>query len=307
MKRPTATATTATATTATATTRVTSTTAGRLFVFVMFLAFFFPFVPLGVASFAFRWHWPNLLPTQWLGDVRGSMPFPVGWDYLLSPVSGLGPALGNTVVIGIITATIAVTLSLPAARVLARYRFPGKAVVEFLLLVPVIVPQIAVGIGMLLLFMRIGIARTYGGIILAHLVPTIPYAVRILTAVFQNLDPRYEEQARTLGAGRFTALYRVVLPIVLPGVTTAFLFSFLISSNVFLLTFLISGGRLQTLPTMLFSHIESGAPLDATTAGLVLIVSLPGLVFLLVADLLTGDRTVLGRASPAYRSSEKPG
>lgn len=273
--------------------------AGRVFVTAMFLVFFLPFFPLILASFAFRWHWPKLLPTQWLWDVRGTTPYPVGWDYLFSPISGLGPAFANTVVIGIATAVLAVALSLPAARVLARYRFSGKAIVEFFLLVPVIVPQIAVGIGMLLLFMRIGIARTYTGIILAHLVPTIPYAVRILTAVFQNLDPEYEEQARTLGAGRLTAFFRIVIPMVMPGLATAFLFSFLISSNVFLLTFLISGGRLQTLPTMLFSHIESGAPLDATTAGLVLIVSVPGLVFLLIADWLTGDHTALGRTSMA--------
>ncbi len=266
------------------------TPAGRVFVILMFIAFAFPFLPLLVASFSFRWHWPELFPTQWLWDARGTTPFPVGWDYLFSPISGLGPAFLNTLVIGVVTAVIAVAISLPAARVLARYTFPGKSLVEFFLLVPVIVPQIAVGVGMLLLFIRIGIARTYGGIVLAHLVPTIPYAVRILTAVFQNLDPRYEEQARTLGAGRFQAYARIVLPIVLPGITTALLFSFLISSNVFLLTFLISGGRLQTLPTMLFSHIESGAPLDATTAGLVLIVSLPGLFFLVLSDWLARDR-----------------
>jgi putative spermidine/putrescine transport system permease protein len=82
---------------------------------------------------------------------------------------------------------------------------------------------------------------------------------------------------------------------VLPGMTTAFLFSFLISSNVFLLTFLISGGRVPTLPTMLFAHIESGAPLDATTAGLVLIVSVPGLIFLGLTDMLNGEAVLPGK------------
>jgi putative spermidine/putrescine transport system permease protein len=274
---------------------------GRIFIVVMLLCFVLPFLPLLVASFSFRWHWPELLPTQWLWDARGTTPFPVGWDYLFSPISGLGPAFANTMMIGVTAATLSVVISLPAARVLTRYTFRGKGAIEFFLLVPVIVPQIAVGMGMLLLFMRLGIARTYTGIILAHLVPAVPYAVRILTAVFQNLDPRYEEQARTLGAGRWRTLARVVLPLVLPGVTSAFLFSFLISANVFLLTFLISGGRLQTLPTMLFSHIESGAPLDATTAGLVLVVSVPGLVFLVISDWLTGDHNALGRTSYATR------
>ncbi len=268
---------------------------GWIIVIAAFVVFFFPFVPLVVASFSFRWHWPALLPTEWLPHGREVSPFPIGWDYLFSPISGLGAAFFNTVVIALATAVVAVTLSFPAARAIARYRFPGKSAVEFFLLTPVIVPQIAVGMGMLLLFLHVGLAGTYTGIILAHLVPSIPYAVRILTAVFQNLSPDFEDQARTLGATRMRTLRHVVLPMVLPGILTAALFSFLISANIFVLTFLIARGRLQTLPTMLFSRIEGAAPLDATTAGLVLVVSVPGIVFLLLADWITGGGSLIGR------------
>lgn len=261
--------------------------------------FALPFIPLILASFSFRWHWPDVLPSMWMWEARGTTPFPVGWDYLFSPVSGLGPAFANTVGIGVATAFLATLIALPAARVLARYNFPGKEAVEFFLLVPVIVPQIAVGIGMLMLFIRLGITRSYVGIVLAHLVPTVPYAVRILTSSFQNLDIAYEEQARTLGADRISVLRYVVLPLIMPGLLTALFFGFLISSNVFLLTFLISGGRIETLPTLLFQFIESGAPLDSTTAGLVLIVSIPGLVFLLLSDLLARDGRSIGRTPVA--------
>ncbi|MFP4509916.1 MAG: ABC transporter permease [Spirochaetaceae bacterium] len=271
----------------------------RFVLTVAALVFGLPFLPLLIASFSFRWHWPDLLPGAWMWDAGQTAPVPVGWGYLLSPVSGLGIAFLNTVGIGVVTSLLAVVIALPAARTLARHDFRGKAVVEFFLLVPVIVPQIAVGIGTLLLFLRLGLARSYAGIILAHLVPTLPYAVRILTSVFQNLDPRYEEQARTLGAGRVQVFRRIVLPMAFPGLITALLFGFLISANVFLLTFLISGGRIDTLPTMLFQFIESGAPLDSTTAALVLVVSVPGLVFLVISDLLTGDPAALGRTSMA--------
>ena len=262
--------------------------AARVFVVVMFTAFAAPFVPLVLASFSFTWHWPDLVPTQWLWDVRGTTPFPVGWAYLFSPVSRLGAAFANTVAIGIVVAAVTLAIGLPAAHVLARYDFRAKGVAEFFLLLPIIVPQVSVGIGMLLLFMRLGLFRTYPGIVLAHLVPALPYGVRILTAVFQNLDPGYEDVARTLGADRLARLRHVTLPLIARGMATAGLFAFLISTNVFLLTFLISGGRIATLPTMLFSHIESGGPLDATTAGLVLIVSMPGLLFLLIADRVSG-------------------
>ena len=268
---------------------------GWAFILAAFIAFFFPFLPLVVASFSFRWHWPEVFPSEWLWDARGTTPFPIGWDYLFSPISGMGSAFFNTVVIGAATSLIAVTISLPAARAIARYSFPGKHAVEFFLLTPVIVPQIAVGIGMLLLFIRLGLAGTYIGVILAHLIPSTPYAVRILTAVFQNLSPDFEDQARTLGAGRLRTLRYVVIPMVMPGVITAALFAFLISVNIFLLTFLISRGRLQTLPTMLFSHIEGAAPLDPTTAGLVLVVSIPGVAFLILSDWITGDPKTFGK------------
>lgn len=265
----------------------------RIALWIVFALFSFPFVPLVVASFAFRWHWPAVLPTEWLWTARDASTVPVGWAYLFSRVSRLGPAFANTTLIGVAVASLAVALALPAARVIARYDFRGKSFFEFVFLMPVIVPQISIGIGTLLLFLRLGLVRTHVGVILAHLVPTLPYALRIMTAVFQNLDHGYEEVAQTLGAGRMQRFVRVVLPLVLPGVATAGLFAFLISSNVFLLTFLVSGGRIPTLPTMLFSHIESGAPLDATTAGLVVIVSLPGIAFLLLTDRLTGQRLSL--------------
>lgn len=266
------------------------------FLLAAFAAFVVPFIPLIIASFSFRWHWPEVFPSEWIRDAREVAPFPIGWDYLFSPVSNLGPAFANTVFIAAVTAALAVAISLPAAVAIARYDFPGKSAVEFFLLTPVIVPQIAVGMGMLILFTRLGVAGTYAGVILAHLVPSTPYAVRILTAVFQNLDPDYEAQARTLGAGPWAAFRHAVLPMVLQGIVTAALFSFLISANVFLLTFLISRGRLETLPTMLFSRIEGAAPLDPTTAGLVLVVTIPGIVFLIVSDFLSGDSTPLGRS-----------
>lgn len=265
------------------------------FLLAALAAFVIPFIPLIIASFSFRWHWPQVFPSEWMWDAREVAPFPIGWDYLFSPVSNLAAAFANTVIIASITAVLAVAISLPAAMAIACYDFRGKSAVEFFLLTPVIVPQIAVGMGMLVLFTRLGLAGGYAGVILAHLVPSTPYAVRILTAVFQNLGPDYEAQARTLGARPLAAFRHVVLPMVLPGIVTAALFSFLISANVFLLTFLISRGRLETLPTMLFSRIEGAAPLDPTTAGLVLVVTLPGIVFLIVTDYLTGDSSSLGR------------
>lgn len=242
-----------------------------------------PFLPLLIQSFAFRWDWPNLLPTQWWWTARGKMALPQGWDYVLSPYSHLWEATLNTVFIGGTVTVLCLAICLPAARVLARESFRGKSAFEFFLSLPLIVPESAIGIALLMIFIRIGLAGSYPGIIVAHLIPTIPYMIRMLTAVYQGLGTEFEEQARVLGASRWQTLRMVTLPMLMPGVVAGCLFTFLVSTNIFLLTFFLGQGRILTLPTLLFSKI-SGGNLDASAAGLTLLVSLPGIVLLVISE-----------------------
>jgi putative spermidine/putrescine transport system permease protein len=242
-----------------------------------------PFVPLIIQSFAFQWDWPNLIPTEWWFTARTQARLPQGWDYVLSPYSRLGEAAFNTVLIGGVTTLICLIICLPAARVLARDSFPGKRAFEFYLTLPLIVPEAAVGIALSMLFVRVGLAGNYAGIIIAHLIPTTPYMVRMLTAVYQGLAPEYEEQAHILGASRRQTLFAVTLPMLLPGVIAGCLFTFLVSTNLFLLTFLLGQGKIITLPTLLFSKLAGGA-LDPSAAGIALVAALPGIALLLVSE-----------------------
>lgn len=256
----------------------------RLYLTLTILAILGPFVPLLIASFAFRWSWPSLLPTAWWWDARGSARFPLGWDYVFSPVSRVLESTGNTVFIALIVTALCTLVSLPAARVLARERFRGKSFIEFFMLTPLIVPEIALGLGILVTFIQLGLAGSFTGIILVHLIPTIPYMVRVLTSVFQGLSRDYEEQARVLGAGPIRTMWHVTLPMILPGVIAGGLFAFLISSNIFLLTFFIGQGRIETLPTLLFSRVHGGGVLDPVAAGVALVVCIPGLIMLIITE-----------------------
>ena len=257
---------------------------GRLYVTLTMLAILGPFVPLVIASFAFRWTWPNLFPTSWWWEARETSRFPLAWDYVFSPVSRVLESTVNTVLIALIVTAICVVISLPAARVLARERFRGKSWIEFFLLTPLVVPDIAVGLGILITFISLGLAGSYTGIVLAHLIPTIPYMVRVLTSVFQGLSRDFEEQARVLGAGPLRTMWHVTLPMILPGVIAGSLFAFLISSNIFLLTFFVGQGRVETLPTLLFSRVHGGGVLDPVAAGVALVVCIPGLIMLIITE-----------------------
>ena len=242
-----------------------------------------PFIPLIIQSFAFRWAWPDLLPGTWWLEQRDRAMVPLAWDYVLSPYSRVWEATVNPVLIGSIVTVICLAICLPAARVLAREKFRGKSAFEFFLSLPLIVPEAAIGIALLMMFIRLGLAGSYVGIIIAHLIPTIPYMVRMLTAVYQGLGRDFEEQAMILGASRWQVLRLVTLPMLLPGVVAGALFTFLVSTNIFLLTFFLGQGQIVTLPTLLFSKIAGGT-LDASAAGITLIVTLPGIILLIISE-----------------------
>ncbi|MEM7736965.1 MAG: ABC transporter permease subunit [Deinococcota bacterium] len=252
----------------------------RLYLGFVALALVGPFVPLMIASLAFRWSWPDILPSRWWWQARGTTLRPLAWDYLAAPVSGVPEALVNTVGIALVVALLAVLISLPAARALAKRRV--WAGLEFWLLTPLIVPEIAIGLGMATIFLRLGLAGNPLAVVLAHLVPALPYTIRTLTAAFQNYDTDYEAQARSLGAGTTRVFWHVTLPLLLPSLLAAGLFAFIISSNIFLLTFFVGRGSIDTLPTLLFAKLNGGASLDAVAAGLALLVALPGLILMLL-------------------------
>ena len=203
---------------------------------------------------------------------------PLAWDYVLSPYSRVWEATVNTVLIGSIVTVICLAICLPAARVLAREKLRGQSAFEFFLSLPLIVPEAAIGIALLMMFIRLGLAGSYVGIIIAHLIPTIPYMVRMLTAVYQGLGRDFEEQAMILGASRWQVLRLVTLPMLLPGVVAGALFTFPVSTNIFL-----GQGQIVTLPTLLFSKIAGGT-LDASAAGITLIVTLPGIILLIISE-----------------------
>ncbi|KZL15427.1 Molybdenum transport system permease protein ModB [Pseudovibrio axinellae] len=255
----------------------------RLLVLAMVTFTIAPFAPLVIQSLAFRWAWPNILPTVWWHEQRGLSPLPLAWDYVFSSSSRVAEATANTLGIGIAVTLLCLVVCLPAARVLAQSNFRGKSQLEFLIVLPLLLPEAAIGIALLMIFIGLGLAGTYVGVIIVHLIPTIPYMVRMLTAVYQGHGTEAEDHARVLGASRSQVFFQVTLPMILPGVIAGCLFTFLVSTNLFLLTFFIGQGEIITLPTLLFAKISGGA-LNATGAGIALIASLPGIILLFFTD-----------------------
>lgn len=242
-----------------------------------------PILPLAIWSVAHGWRFPDLLPQTWSLEA---------WSFAVEPRSGVLQSFLVTTGVALATTFLAAIVGFPAGRALGLYRFRGKLLVTILLLAPALLPGMAVVFGLHGAFLRLGLVGTVPGVILAHLIPVLPYMVLVMAAVFSRFDPDLEAQARSLGATPWQTFRTVTLPAILPGLLTAALFSFLVSWSQYLLTLAIGGGRVQTLPLLLFSFSSAGR--NDITAAIALLYILPGLlIVVMTARQITGRGAAL--------------
>lgn len=233
-----------------------------------------PLVPLVLWAAAGSWRYPALLP-----ELSGR-----GLGLVLDR-QVLG-ALGTSTLIATTVAAVALVVGGAAGRALAT-PFRGRRLVQLTLLAPALVPTVAVTLGIGVYFVRYGLADTVAGVVLVQLVPTVPYVALVTAAAFERLDPALDQQARMLGAGPVRRMLTVTLPAVRPALLVAAFLAFLISWSEYVLTLLVGGGTVRTLPLLLFAAIGS-SDLPAAAA-LSLVITVPPLLLVgLTARQLTG-------------------
>ncbi len=243
-----------------------------------------PLIPLGIWSFARGWYFPDLLPRNW--SLRA-------WEYTLSDTAGVIECLWLTIGISLAATFLSIIVGVPAGRALGLYRFRGKELVELMILAPTIVPGIAVVLGIHSVFIALGLNNTVGGVIIVHLIPTLPYMVLVMSGIFANYDPSYEAQARSLGASALETFWYITVPAIMPGVIVGGLFAFLVSWSQYILTLLIGGGKVVTLPLLLFNFATSNR--NDITGAIGMIYILPGiLILLMTARHLSGRSSAVG-------------
>ncbi|MDE0138495.1 MAG: ABC transporter permease [bacterium] len=242
-----------------------------------------PIVPLFIWSISFRWFYPAILPTEYSARA---------WTEVITPHNDVLGVAWNTALIALVVTAMSILLGVPAGRALGLYEFRGKRLVEWMILAPIIVPGLAVVLGIHVLFIRAGLSNSIPGVILVHLVPTLPYMTLVMSGVFANYDTDFELQARSLGASRLATQLHITLPAIFPGVVVGALFAFIISWSQYVLTLLIGGGQVQTLPLLLFGFVRS----DPAIAGALSVVFiLPAVIVLLLSSrYLSGDNAAVG-------------
>ena len=158
--------------------------------------------------------------------------------------------------LGAATAALTIPLGVPAALAIVRTEFPGKQIVQTLLLAPLLVPSLLIGVALLGAYVTIGLEGSFLALLLAHVLLTLPYAVRTMIASLSGIDVAVEESAAMLGARPWQTLMRVTIPLMSSGIFAGALFAFVVSFGEINTSVFVAGPTTTTLPIEIFSYLQ---------------------------------------------------
>ncbi len=250
--------------------------AAELILLIMvFLVIVGPMMSLFLWSIAIRWYWPSSLPQQ------------VGFDYwrqalglqtsLAIGAVSIVPAFFLSLFIAIVVVCIAMLIAIPAGYALAKYKIPFGTVIMFLFLMPNAFPQQPIFVNLLRIFTRIGLAGTLPGVIIVHILVGMVFGVWITSATFRAIPAHLEEAARSVGASKTRAFFRITLPLAAPGLLASAVFVFITSLDEFTGTFFIGLPFINTLPMTLYS--SSGYNMQYASV-IAIILLIPSILFM---------------------------
>ncbi len=213
----------------------------------------------------------NSFPKPFVPEFdTGSLAFFAGFSGMLS-------ALKNSILVAGMTMIMSILIGAPAGYALSRFDFRGKEVFRLLILLTRAFPLPLLALPLAVMFIRTGLDDTVFGLALVHTTLAVPFAVLITFSLFSGIPMELEEAAWTLGCTRLTAFTKVVLPLILPGITASAIFAFVISWNeVFAAAVLTIENR--TLTAFLLQNLDT-SPLHLKFAGGFILV-VPALIFI---------------------------
>ncbi len=191
------------------------------------------------------------LAVHWTG-------FTLKWYQALLTDEQIVRALANSLIVAVIAVAASGIMGTMAAVGLTRYHFRGAGLYRGLLFIPIIVPEIAMAVAALTLFVAIGLSLSLATIIVSHIVFCTAYVALVVIGRVEGLDPHLEEAAQDLGASPAAVFFKVTLPLIMPGVVAGCLLAFVLSLDDFIITQFTAGVGDTTLPLRIFSMVKFG-------------------------------------------------
>ncbi len=242
----------------------------RLLIVLLYLFLLGPLIVIVIVSFnadAYLSFPPERWSLHWYGDLLTNAAFVEGFRVSL--------------VLATATTAAAIAIGVPAAFAISRHRFRGRDLLLSFFTLPLMVPGVVLGLGLLLVFSRLRLTATYPGLLAAHLIITVPYVIRTVATSLSTVVLDYEEAAQSLGATPWRVFRRITLPLVMPGIVAGAAIAFIISFDEVVLTLFLIGPRLTTLPVEVFNYVQFRTdPLVAALSVVLVAISLVGVVLI---------------------------
>lgn len=241
----------------------------------MLIFFYLPIVILVGYSFN-----ASRLNIVWAG-------FTLEWYAAIWRDAVLVGALYNSLYVAVVTTVVAVILGTGAAWLLYRYRFPGVRLINTLVFIPMIIPEVIMGVSLLIFFVAVQLELGFATIIISHVTFCFPFVMVAVQARLAGLDPALEEAAQDLGATPWQAFRKVLVPYLAPAIVSGALMSFTLSLDELIVTYFTASAATRTLPLEIFGRVKKGLDPTLNAISTVFIVST---VLLVVATELLKKR-----------------
>jgi spermidine/putrescine transport system permease protein len=220
----------------------------RYLTYAVFVLLYLPVAVLIVTSFN-----ASRFGGGWTG-------FTWSWYAKLFHEPSIWNALINSLIVATYSSVVSTTLGVTAALALYLYRTPLQKIHQGLLISPLVMPDLLMGISLLLLFVSIHLKLSLLAVFLAHTTFSVGYVAMIVRTRMEMIDKTILEAARDLGASSYQAFWRVILPILMPAIIAGGLLAFTLSLDDFVITFFVVGPGATTLPVYVFSMMRFGSP-----------------------------------------------
>src|SRR5918994_937373 len=218
-------------------------------------------------------------------DWRG---FTLNWYYRLLERPDILRGLRASLIVGVASTVIAAVLGTLIALALARHRFKGRTALEGFLYVPIVTPEIVVGISLLILFALFKMPLGLTTITIAHVAFSVSFVVIVVLARLEGMDETLEEAAMILGADEVTTFWKVTVPQLWPGILSGALLAFTLSFDDFVITSFVSGSGSSTLPIVVYGMVRRNVEPSINAISTIILLVTTALIYL--ADRLARER-----------------
>lgn len=211
--------------------------------------------------------------------------FTFDWYIKLFENEALLGSFGNTMIIAVLSTIIATIIGTLAAVGMYKYKFKGKGIINGLLYIPVVIPEIVLGISLLTIFAKVNIPRGMLTLILAHVTFCVPFVIFNVRARLSGYDNSIEEASMDLGANRIVTFFEVTLPVLAPGIGGGALLAFTLSIDDVIISYFVNG-QTKTYPLKVMESIKSGVAPDVNALSTLILIATIGLVILTQSNIL---------------------